>query len=94
MSIIIIVFCNNKTSTDLVSLMNYFMHIVPSLIFFSVYLSYVRFLIEKYYEIKTKKNDIFLSPTMQFFNVLIYIFLIIIIFSSLSKKKMMDIYLN
>lgn len=85
LSIIYIVISLNKNGNDLISFFNYFVHIFPSLIFFSVYLAYVRFLIEKFYEIKTKKKDIFFDPTMQFFNILIYIVFFILTLFTLSN---------
>lgn len=85
MSIIFMVFSFNKNDNDIISFINFFVHIFPYLIYFTVFLSYIRFLIEKFYEIRTKKKDIFFDPTMQFFNILMYIVFTILTLYSLSK---------
>ena len=75
MSLIYMIICYNKNSDDLISFVNYFCHVFPSIIFLTVYIFHVRFFIEKYYEITIKKKDIFFTPTIQFFIVLIYVIL-------------------
>jgi hypothetical protein len=87
MSIIYIVLSFNKDGNDIISFINYFVHILPALVFFTVFFAYIRFLIEKYYEIKTKKKDIFLDPTMQFFNVVVFVLFAIMVLYSISKNK-------
>jgi hypothetical protein len=85
MSIVYILICFNKNGNDFISFVNYVMHVIPALIFISIFFSYIRFLIEKYYEIITKKKDIFFTPTFQLFNVIIYATMLIIIIICLSN---------
>lgn len=86
-SIIYILISFNKNNDDLISFFNYFAHVFPSLFFFSVFFSYIRFLIEKFYEIKIKKKDIFFNPSMQFFNIMVYIVIFIITLSCLTVEN-------
>jgi len=83
-SIIYMIISLNKSDDDIISFINYFCHIFPSLLFISVFFAYIRFLIEKYYEIKIKKKDIFFTPSLNFFNILIYILMSIVTLASLS----------
>jgi len=53
--------------------MNYFAHIIPTVVFFNIFFSYNRFVIEKYFEIDYKKKDTFFYPTFKFFNFLLYV---------------------
>jgi hypothetical protein len=85
LSLVYIIISYNKNADDVISFINYIVHVFPALLFYSAYLTYARFLIEKYYEIKTKKNDIFFSPTIQFFNIFMYVVMSVITLSCLSK---------
>jgi hypothetical protein len=86
LSLVYIVFVYNKTSTDTISFFNYFCHIFPTLIYFSVFFTYIQFLIEKFYEFKSTKKDVFFAPSVQFFTILVYIVMFIITISCFSKR--------
>jgi len=68
----IIILSKNNTGNNIIAFLNYLAHIFPSILFFTVFFTYIRFIMEKYYEIKNKKKDIFLLPTFQFFNFIVY----------------------
>ena len=86
-SVIYIIICENKTGYDILSFFNYLCHIIPSFIFITIFYYYIQFLIEKYYEMITKKNQIFFAPTIQFFLYLIYAIVSLIGVACLSTRK-------
>ena len=85
LSLVYIIISQNKSDNDMISFINYICHILPTLLFISLYFTYIQFLIEKYYEIIIKKKDIFFGPSLNFFNILVYIFTSIITLGCLSK---------
>jgi len=94
-SLIFIIICDNKTSKDTISYINYLCHIIPNLYFIMIFYFYFEYLIEKYYEMKTKKNNIFLAPD---FHIILYLICFIIVILSVSgfiiKNVKISIYLN
>ena len=62
--------------------------------YISVFLRYIIFIIEKYYEIKINKNDIFLSPSLNFFHILIFITFSAITFACLSINSLVYLVLQ
>lgn len=77
----------NRYDDSLVAYCNYICHIFPCLFFMSIVLYYVKFLVEKYYQIKSKKNDIFLTPSLEMFNIIVYITFACFSVGCLIKKK-------
>lgn len=59
----------------------------PTLILMSILLFYVSFLIEKYYQIKFKKADIFFNPSLEILNMIIYIVFSLFTFGCLMKER-------
>ncbi len=86
-SITYIIICENKTGYDILSFFNYLCHLIPSFIFITIFYYYIQFLIEKYYEMLTKKNQIFFAPTIQFFLYLIFAIVSLIGIACLSTRK-------
>lgn len=78
---------SNRIDNDVYSFANYFCHVFPSLLFYSVFFTYIRFLIEKFYEIQTKKKDIFFAPSIQFFTIVTYILIFLLILSCISSEN-------
>ena len=72
-SIVIIILTQNNTGENIISFMNYISHIIPTIVVFNIFLSYIRFIIEKYYEIFYKKKDIFFYSAFKFFIMILYI---------------------
>lgn len=86
-SLIYIVLTENITGSDLLSFINNLCHVVPSLVFISILFNYIQFLIEKYYEMKTKKSDIYFAPSIRFLTFLIYIGFLVITISCVIMKQ-------
>jgi len=80
-SLIFIIICDNKTSYDVISFINYLCHIIPNLYFIFIFYFYIEYIREKYYEIKTKKNIVFLAPDI---HIMLYLICFIIIVISTS----------
>jgi hypothetical protein len=80
-SLIFIIICDNKTSYDVISFINYLCHILPNLYFIFIFYFYIEYLREKYYETKTKNNIIFVAPDI---NIILYLICFIIIVISIS----------
>ena len=85
-SLLLIIIIENKTGSDLITFINCLCHIIPSLVFISIFFSYIQFLIEKYYEIKSKKTNIFFAPSINFFSFLIYVAFFVITISCLTTR--------
>lgn len=65
----------------------------PIFLLLSILLYHVSFLIEKYYQITTKKSDIFFSSSIEVINVLIYILYSLFTFGCLLKQRYNTYYL-
>lgn len=88
----IVVFCltfalgnplDNSFTCFLLNIFKFF----PTLILMSILLFYVSFLIEKYYQIKYKKADIFFNPSLEILNMIIYIIFSLFTFGCLMKER-------
>jgi len=93
-SLIFIIICDNKTSYDVISFINYLCHIIPNLYFIFIFYFYIEYIREKYYETKTKKNIVFLAPDI---HIMLYLICFIIIVISTSgfifKNYKLSIYM-
>ena len=86
-SLIFIIICDNKTSYDVISFINYLCHIIPNLYFIFIFYFYIEYIREKYYETKTKNNIIFVAPDIDIILYLICFIIIIISISSFFLKN-------
>ena len=78
LSIIYIVLFSNKTDYDFISFINCLMHVIPSFIFLMSFFIYIGFLIEKFYELSTKRIYILTSlKYILYFSFLLVVLLII-----------------
>lgn len=57
------------------------------LILFSIILFHVSFLIEKFYQIKDKKTDIFFTPSLELLNSMIYLVYTLVLLSCILKES-------
>lgn len=57
------------------------------IVLFSIILFHASFLIEKFYQIKDKKNDIFFTPSLELLNSMIYLIYILVLISCILKEK-------
>lgn len=81
MTFIYFVIFSNKTSYDLISYINYLLHIFPSFMFLmSLYIN-IGYLIDKFYEISSKK--IYVLPSLKY---VLYFSLLLIILISLAAS--------
>lgn len=72
---------------DLTSFFIYSIRVFPVLILLSILLNHVSFLIEKYYQLKFKKNDIFFNASLEVLNIIIYIIFFIFTFTCAIKSQ-------
>ena len=86
-SCFIIFICCNPQSQDFPSFISYNALIFPQLILFSILLIHVAFIIEKYYQIKYRKTDIFFTPSLEILNILIYIIFGLFMLGCTLKRK-------
>lgn len=84
--LVIFVFAN-KHGDNASSFICYISQIFPELILFSILLFHVSFLIEKYYQIKFRKTDIFFTPSLEVLNILVYIIFSLFILACVLKEK-------
>ena len=89
LSLIYIVLFSNKTDLDLISFINFIMHVIPSFIFLMSFYIYIGFLIEKFYELSLKR--VYILTTLKYilyFSILLVIILIIpAIFFKIYKES-------
>ena len=89
LSIIYIVIFSNKTDLDLISFINFIIHVIPSFIFLMSFYIYIGFLIEKFYELSLKR--VYILTTLKYilyFSILLVILLIIpAIFFKIYKES-------
>ena len=83
-SLMLIIIIENRTGDDIISFINLLCHIIPSLIFISILFSYIQFLIERYYELKTKKSNIYFSHSISFFSFVVYVAFFVITITCLT----------
>ena len=89
LSLIYIVLFSNKTSLDIISFINFFMHVIPSFIFLMSFYIYIGFLIEKFYELSLRRIYILTSlKYILYFSILLIMLLIIpAIFFKIYKES-------
>ena len=78
LSLIYIVIFSNRTDLDLISFINFIMHVIPSFIFLMSFYIYIGFLIEKFYELSLKR--VYILTTLKYilyFSIILVIILII-----------------
>lgn len=86
-SIIPLIIFLNKKSDDITGFILYLDHLVPTLIFISIFFSYIDFLIKKYYELKSKKPNVVLVPSVNFLVFVIYIVILVILIFCATVKE-------
>ena len=86
-TLIIIFILGNPIFNDMTSFFMVIFKVFPFLILMSILLNHVSFLIEKFYQIKYKKNDIFFNPSLEVLNIMIYIIFSLFTFACLLKEK-------
>jgi len=76
LSFIYIIVFSNKTALDLISFINFIMHIFPSFLFLMSFYLYIGFLMEKFYELSLRKIYILTSlKYILYFSILLIILL-------------------
>ena len=86
-STVIILICANQHNNNFPSFICFICQTFPQLILFSILFNHVSFLIEKYYQIKYRKMDIFLTPSLEILNILVYIVFSLFMLACILKNK-------
>lgn len=86
-SCLLIFIFSNSHYNNFSSFICFFAQTFPELILFSILLYHSSFLIEKYYQIKYHKTDIFFTPTLEVMNMLIYIIFSLFMLACILKER-------
>lgn len=92
-TVVICFILGNPDYNDFTSFILRTLRVFPFILLFSIMLNHVSFLIEKYYQIKYKKTDLFFNPSLEILNIIVYIVFTLFTFACLLKEKY-NIYLT
>lgn len=87
LSCLVVFILSNKHSNNYESFFCYISQTFPELILFSILLYHASFIIEKYYQIKYRKTDIFFTPSLEVLNILVYIVFSLFMLACVLKGK-------
>ena len=77
----------NKIGDDLISTINVLLHDLPTLTFIIMLLFYINFFVEKYYEIKMKKEDVVFKSFSYLFSVSLIVAYLVLFFVYIDIEK-------